>query len=655
MIVPRTKLTFGSLKLEYKEQMDNFQQFIAKSKYCRWDDELGRRETWEECVDRYYDYILSRFPVFSGFPDIEDARMATKNLEVFPSMRALMTAGPAADVDDTCMYNCSYVAVNDPKVFSEIMYILCCGTGVGFSCESKYIEQLPVVPEEIERTHDDVLVVEDSRKGWAEAYSSLLKYLYQGIHPTWETHLIRPAGARLKTFGGRASGPEPLEKLFRYTVNKFMGAQGRHLKPIEVHDIVCMIGEIVIAGAVRRSALISLSDLYDRDMATAKSGPWWETSGHRRLSNNSAVYTTKPGMSEFLDEWVAMYTSRSGERGICNREALAMLAEKANRKPCDDWGTNPCSEIILRPRQFCNLTEVVIREDDDYESLKKKVRLATILGTIQSACTKFPYLGEEWKTNCEEERLLGVSFTGIYDSKLMSGQLGMPKLRWTLKKLKEYTQDVNLHFSELLNINPSASITCCKPSGTTSCVAGTSSGMHPRYANQYLRRVRIDTKDPICQFMIDSGMPHEPCVSQPDKTMVFSFPLQSPKGCITQDELDPVTHLELWLEYQKTWCDHKPSITISYSDINFLEVGSWVWNNWKYVSGVSFLPKDNNVYDQAPFEAITETEYNILTEKMPQDIIWSKLSSYEKEDSTTNSQELACHGDACEVVDLTEV
>jgi len=632
--------------------MDNFQQFIVKSKYCRWDEEKKRRETWEECIDRYYDYIESRFELSGQLADLRDA---TLNREVFPSMRALMTAGPAAEVDDVCMYNCSYIPINNIRSFSDVMYVLCCGTGVGFSCEASVINELPEIPEDITRSHDTIISVPDSREGWADSFRLLLANLYSGIHPTWDTSLIRPAGARLKTFGGRSSGPEPLEKLFRYIVKVFNKAKGRKLSSLEVHDIICMTGEIVIAGAVRRSALISLSDLHDREMATAKSGPWWESSGHRRLSNNSAVYDTKPSLSQFLDEWAAMYNSRSGERGICNREALSMLAERSGREVEGiDFGTNPCSEIILRPKQFCNLTEVVVRADDDLDSLSSKVAYATILGTIQSACTRFSYLDSDWQRNCEEERLLGVSFTGIYDNGLMCGLRGTPKLRWTLQKLKDVVQETNLVWAERLGINPSKAITCCKPSGTTSCVAGTSSGMHPRYSMYYIRRARIDMQDPICQFMIDQGVPHEPCVATPDKTMVFSFPIASPAGCVTQEGIDPIKHLDLWLEYQKTWCDHKPSITVSYTDDSFLETGQWVWTNWDYVSGVSFLPYDNNVYDQAPFEAISKAEYDRMLEQIPTSINWDGLSKYETKDMTTSSQELACQGGACEVVDITE-
>ena len=632
--------------------MDNFQEFIVKSKYCRWMEDSQRRETWEESVNRYYDYMESRFSLRG---ELSDLREATLDLEVFPSMRALMTAGSAADVDDVCLYNCSYVPINQIRSFSDIMYVLCCGTGVGFSCESHVVSCLPDIPQDISRDHDEIITVPDSREGWADSFRMLLSSLYGGVHPTWDTRLVRPAGSRLKTFGGRSSGPEPLEKLFRFVVNIFHKAKGRKLTSLEVHDIVCMTGEIVISGGVRRSALISRSDLHDREMSTAKSGPWWESSGHRRLSNNSAVYDQKPSLSQFLDEWSSMYNSRSGERGICNRECLAMLADRSGRDTEGiEFGTNPCSEIILRPKQFCNLTEVVIRDSDDLESLKTKVAYAAILGTIQSACTKFKYLDSDWKKNSEDERLLGVSFTGIYDNKLMSGQEGYPKLRWTLKKLREVAQETNLIWADKLGISPSKAITCCKPSGTTSCVAGTSSGMHPRYSGYYIRRARIDTSDPVGKLMVEHGIPNEPCVANPEKTIVFSFPIKSPDNCLTQDQIDPLTHLNLWLEYQVHWCDHKPSITISYSDDNFMEVGQWVWSNWDYVSGVSFLPKDDNVYDQAPFEKISRSMYDKLMDSMPEHIDWTRLSVYETEDMTTGSRELACHGGSCEIIDILE-
>tara|TARA_R100000664_G_C2751808_1_gene139087 strand:- start:38 stop:1969 length:1932 start_codon:yes stop_codon:yes gene_type:complete len=639
--------------------MDNFQQFIVTSRYCRWLDDEQRRETWDECVNRYFDYIFKRFPEIKAEPNVFnrvlDVRDSVENLEIFPSMRALMTAGPAADVDDVCTYNCSYLAIDNINAFSDVLYILCCGTGVGFSCEQKEVEKLPTVPDKIERVEDKYIVVEDSRVGWANAYRQLMESLYDGVHPTWDTSHIRPAGARLKTFGGRSSGPAPLERLFRYIVNTFTKATGRKLTSLEVHDIVCLTGEVVIAGAVRRSALISLSDLYDREMAMAKSGPWWETSGHRSLANNSAVYDSRPTLGTFMQEWSSLYDSHSGERGICNREAMANLAAKAGRKTEDiNFGTNPCSEIILRPKQFCNLSEVVIRPDDTLESLSKKVEMATILGTIQSKFTNFTYLEDEWKENCEEERLLGVSFTGIFDNLLMSGRQGMGKLRFTLDELKNVAVQTNLHWSKLLGINPSKSITCCKPSGTTSCVANTSSGIHPRFSDYYIRRVRVDTKDPICQFMVDNGFPHEPCMMRPESTMVFSFPMKAPSGTFTQKDLCAEDHLELWKEYQLHWCDHKPSVTISYSDADFLAVGQWVWENWDIVSGISFLPKQDHCYDQAPFEEINARDYNLLSIAMPTSLDWGRLVEYESENNTVSTPTLACSGGSCELVDLTE-
>jgi ribonucleoside-triphosphate reductase len=636
--------------------MDNFQQFIITSRYCRWLYDENRRETWDECVDRYFSYMDKRFPeLLNHKEELSHICSNVKDLGVFPSMRALMTAGDAADVDDVCMYNCSYLTIDSIRSFSDVLYILCCGTGVGFSCENKEVEKLPDIPETITRVEDNYIVVEDSRVGWAEAYRRLLECLYSGVHPTWDTSHIRPAGARLKTFGGRASGPAPLERLFRFIVNTFTKAAGRKLTSLEVHDIVCLTGEVVIAGAVRRSALISLSDLYDREMAMAKSGPWWESSGHRSLANNSAVYETKPSLSNFMQEWSSLYDSHSGERGICNREAMANLAAKAGRVTEGiSFGTNPCSEIILRPKQFCNLTEVVVRPDDDLNTLSEKVRHAAILGTIQSACTRFNYLDSDWNDNCSEERLLGVSFTGIYDNKAMSGQEGKAKLKWMLTELKEVAKQTNKEWAAILGINSSKSITCCKPSGTTSCVANTSSGIHPRHSEYYIRRIRVDTKDPICQFMSDSGVPHEPCIMRPDSTMVFSFPMKAPEGTITQEELTPKDHLGLWKEYQLSWCDHKPSVTITYSDDDFLGIGQWVWDNWHIVSGISFLPKSDHCYDQAPFESIDATMYDELYNAMPKDINWNKLSDYEQEDNTIVHPTLACTGGSCEVVDLVE-
>ena len=627
--------------------MDQFQEFVVTRSYCKWQEDLGRRESWNECVDRYYNYFEERFPEVLG--DEWDAiRKSTIDREVFPSMRALMTAGAAAEVDDTCLYNCSYLEIDSIRAFSDVLYILCCGTGVGFSCESQSIIKLPLVPGII---RDDKVEIQvgDSRRGWAEALNDLLSALYGGLHPTWDLSLVRPRGARLKTFGGRASGPEPLERLFKFIIKIFYDAGGRRLTPLEVHDIVCMIGEIVISGGVRRSALISLSDLNDREMALAKSGPWWETSGHRALSNNSAVYTSKPSLGRFLEEWTTLYDSHSGERGICNREAMEKISKALGRESCD-WGTNPCSEIILRPQQFCNLTEVVIKPWDNLATLRLKVRDAAILGTVQSACTRFTYLGSEWKSNCEEERLLGVSFTGIYDNILM--YQANDNLSDILKELRQVARDTNVKWAERLGINPSLAVTCCKPSGTTSCVAGTSSGIHPRYAPYYIRRVRIDTTNPLCLFMQDKGIPYEQCVQKEDTT-IFSFPAKAPEGSVTYETYNPMNHLKLWLMYQTDWCDHKPSVTINYTDETFLDIGQWVYNNWDTVSGISFLPHTDHIYEQAPFESITEEQYTELVNQMPHSIDWQELSLYELEDTTTSSHSLACHGGSCELVDIT--
>lgn len=632
--------------------MDQFQGFVVTRSYCKWVENLGRRETWEECVDRYYDYFGMRFPEVTG-EEWDEIRQSTLRRDVFPSMRALMTAGAAAEVDDTCLYNCSYLAIDSIRAFSDVLYILCCGTGVGFSCEKHEISQLPVVPV-IERDEKLTIEVPDSRKGWADSLKHLISALYSGCHPTWDTSEVRPKGARLKTFGGRASGPEPLEKLFKFVIHIFLEASGRRLTPLEVHDIICMTGEIVIAGGVRRSALISLSDLDDREMAKAKSGAWWENSGHRALANNSAVYTTKPSMSRFMEEWSTIYDSYSGERGICNRESMDKLATESGRESCD-WGTNPCSEIILRPRQFCNLTEVVVRPFDDEATLRLKVIQATILGTIQSACTRFTYLDPEWKTNCEDERLLGVSFTGVYDNKLMSTP--SPELEQILSNLRQVAKETNEEWAEKLGIQPSKSITCCKPSGTTSCVAGTSSGIHPRYSSYYIRRVRIDKGNPLAEFMSDAGVPNEPCERHPEDTVVFSFAEQAPADSTTYETYNPIDHLNLWLTYQKHWCDHKPSVTVNYTDDNYMAVGQWIYDNWNWVSGISFLPHvaEEHVHsDQMPFEAITEERYRELAELIPANIEWNDLQKWETIDTTVSSHSLACVGGSCDVVDITE-
>ena len=630
-----------------------FEDFVATDKYCRWLPELNRRETWDEAVDRYFDYLINRLDLSNKVPleemqEIGNIRQAMKDRQVFGSMRALMTAGPALDKDDVAAYNCCYIAIQSIEDLSNIMYTLACGTGVGFSVEKHNIAKLPMVYDTITKT-DRSIVVEDSREGWANAYRDFVTHLYNGHHLNVDTSQVRPSGARLKTFGGRASGPEPFIRLIKFTANTFYDARGRKLKPIEVHDLVCQIADSIISGGVRRSALISLSDLNDYEMAHAKSGPWWEKGGHRALANNSAVYETKPDMGSFMQEWSSLYNSRSGERGICNREAMRAIAQKAGRNPDFEFGTNPCSEIILRPNQFCNLSTVAVRPDDQGPQLIDKIRYATILGTLQSALTNFTYFSNQsFKENCEEERLLGVSMTGIFDNNLTNGGHGPEELKKLLSALKFVSRKVNEKWSEYLGINPSKSITCIKPEGTTSCVAGTASGLHPRYSKFYIRRIRMDKHSPMAKFMIDSGIPHENCVMKPEHTLVFSFPIKADFG-ITEEQINAIGHLNLWLAYQVWYCDHKPSITVNYTDNEFLHVGGWLWQHWNAVSGISFLPKDNHVYQQAPFEAISEEEFNKLDEQMPSIVDFSLLSQYEMEDTTTNARTLACTANGCEL------
>jgi len=630
--------------------MDTFQNFIAISRYSRWMDSESRRETWDETVDRWWNYFTAKVPALALRPDVRDAIL---NLEVLPSMRGLMTAGPALDRDHTALYNCSYLEIDSPRSFSNLMYILMCGTGVGYTVERRCTDKLPTIPT-IHKMFDQVMSVDDSREGWCDSLHYLIKNLYMGVHLKWDTSNIRKAGERLKTFGGRASGPAPLEEVFRFVVQTFYKAQGRRLTPLECHDICCKIAQSVIVGGVRRSAMISLSDLADREMATCKSGAWWESSGHRALANNSAVYNGRPSMGQFLEEWTDLYNSHSGERGICNRDAMKAIAVKAGRSDDYYYGTNPCSEIILRPNQFCNLSTVVVRASDTPETLAKKIEMATIIGTIQSIFTHFPYLSREdssWTKNCEEERLLGVSMTGIFDNKLMSGILGYGKLKHVLENLREIAIKTNLDWSKQLGISPSKSITCIKPEGTTSCLANSASGLHPRYAEHYYRRVRIDKKDPLYLLMRDAQVPVEDCVMNPDSTAVFTFAQSAPSGSLTQDELQAIDHLNLWLAYQEHYCQHKPSITVNYSDSEFMPVGQWVWENFDKISGISFLPKSDHVYAQAPFEAITKAMYDAYQMTA---VDFNALSLYEKVDTTTSSHTMACTAGACEIIDLTK-
>ena len=626
----------------------DYQNFIATSRYARWLDDEGRRETWSETVSRYVDYMDDK--VKFSKQDKVDIEQAILGLEVMPSMRALMTAGEALDRDNTAGYNCSYLPVDDPKSFDEAMYILLCGTGVGFSVEREYINRLPEIPEKLFKS-DTTIVVKDSKEGWAKGLRQLIALLYAGEIPTYNVSKIRPAGARLKTFGGRASGPAPLVDLFNFTINLFTNNAGKKLTSYDCHSLMCKIGEVVVVGGVRRSAMISLSNLSDIRMRQAKTGNWYETAPHMALSNNSVSYTDKPNAETFMREWTSLIESKSGERGIFNRVAAQKQAKKNGRRDPDyEFGTNPCSEIILRPHQFCNLTEVVIRATDTLEELKRKVRLATILGTAQSTLTSFPYLRKIWRDNTEEERLLGVSLTGIMDNQLTNGKSG--KLNETLCQLKKQAIATNKDYANKWNIPQSTAITCVKPSGTVSQLVDSASGIHARHSDYYIRTVRGDNKDPLTNFMIDQGIPNEPDVMKPDSTTVFSFPMKSPEGCVTRNDMSAVEQLEMWMMYQEHWCEHKPSCTVSVRDSEWMDVGAFVYKHFDAMSGVSFLPHFDHVYQQAPYQECDRGEYNDMLAKMDGNIDWNRLMDYEKEDATAGSQTFACSGDSCEIVDI---
>lgn len=623
--------------------LTDYQNFIALSRYARWLPEKGRREKWDETVDRYMENIVGNKVDADTYAEL---RAAIIGLEVMPSMRALMTAGPAADRDNTCIYNCSYVPADDPKSFDEAMFILLCGTGVGFSVERQFVQKLPEVPEQLFDS-ETVVVVKDSKEGWAKAFRQVLAMLWAGEVPKWDVSKVRPAGAKLKTFGGRASGPGPLEDLFRFSVSTFRKAAGRKLSSLECHDLMCKIGEVVVVGGVRRSAMISLSNLSDDRMRHAKSGQWWETAPHRALANNSVSYTDKPDAEAFTREWLALMESKSGERGIFNRQAsVKQAAANGRRKTGYDYGTNPCSEIILRPYQFCNLTEVVVRAGDCVDDLKRKVRLAAILGTIQSTFTHFPYLRKVWRDNTSEERLLGVSLTGIMDNRSFHDAE-------TLEELRAVAVRTNKDFSELFGIPQSAAVTCVKPSGTVSQLVDSASGIHARHSAYYIRTVRGDNKDPLTQLMRDQGIPNEPCAMKPDTTTVFSFPMRSPDGAVTRNDMSAIEQLETWLLFQRHWCEHKPSVTVSVRDEEWLDVGAWVYRHFDEVSGISFLPHSDHTYQQAPYQEVSEREYKSALALMPESIDWSLLGRYEFEDTTKGSQTLACSGGSCEIVDLT--
>ena len=635
-----------------------YENFIALSRYARWIPEENRRETWGETVDRYFNFMLKHLETnYNYIPSeklVAELKDGVFQRNVMPSMRSVMTSGAALERDNVAGYNCAFLPVDSPRSFDETMYILMCGTGVGFSVEYKYINKLPSVPESLEKS-TTVITVEDSKQGWAKAYRELLALLWSGQIPAIDVSKVRPAGARLKTMGGRSSGPQPLINLFDFTIAKFKNATGRNLKPIECHDIMCKIGEVVVVGGVRRSAMISLSNINDIEMAQAKSGNWWEQSPQRALSNNSVAYSRKPDMEQFIAEWKSLYDSKSGERGIYNvAAAQAQAAKYGRRDPEIHYGTNPCSEIILRPYQFCNLSEVVLREKDTKKEIERKVELATILGTWQSTLTDFKYIRKIWKDNTEEERLLGVSLTGQFGHKFMSGKEDLVSLEAFLMSLRESARETNKSEAGKIGIPESAAITCVKPSGTVSQLVGVSSGMHAWHSPYYTRTVRGSKGDPISVFLKEVGIPVEDDVMKPNETYVFSFPVKAPEGAIVRNDLTAIEHLNIWLVYQRAWCEHKPSITVSVKEDEWMEVGAWVYKNFDEVSGISFLPHSDHSYKQAPYQEVTKEEYQNLVAKMPKSIRWEDLSFYETEDGTSTNATLACSSDGnCELVDIS--
>jgi ribonucleoside-diphosphate reductase alpha chain len=642
-----------------KNTIDNpYENFIALSRYAKWVESESRRETWGETVDRYFSFMTNHLKQnYNYIPNeklVAELKEFVFERNVMPSMRAVMTSGAALERDNVAGYNCAFLPVDSPRSFDETMYVLMCGTGVGFSVEYKYINKLPAVPESLEKS-TTVITVEDSKQGWAKAYRELLALLWSGQIPAIDVSKVRPAGARLKTMGGRSSGPQPLINLFDFTIAKFKNATGRNLKPIECHDIMCKIGEVVVVGGVRRSAMISLSNINDIEMAQAKSGNWWEQSPQRALSNNSVAYSRKPEMEQFIAEWKSLYDSKSGERGIYNVAAAQAQAAKFGRRDPDiHYGTNPCSEIILRPYQFCNLSEVVLRENDTKKDIQRKVELATILGTWQSTLTDFKYLRKIWKDNTEEERLLGVSLTGQFGHKFMSGKEDLIALEAFLMTLREKAREVNKEESGKIGIPESAAITCVKPSGTVSQLVGVSSGMHPWHSPYYVRTVRGSKGDPISTFLKEVGIPVEDDFMKPNETYVFSFPVKAPEGAIVRNDLTAIDHLNIWLVYQRAWCEHKPSITVSVKEDEWMEVGAWVYKNFDEVSGISFLPHSEHTYKQAPYQEISKEEYEDLVAKMPSNIRWEDLSFYETEDGTSTNATLACSSDGnCELVDIS--
>lgn len=626
--------------------MNDYQNFIYLGHYARWQPELGRREVWPETVARYFDFMETVSPEMKKFlkqerPELEAAVL---NHEIMPSMRCLMTAGPALSRNHIAAYNCAYLSVDNPRAFDETLLILMHGTGVGFSVERDEIVQLPRLPEEFEKT-DTVIVVQDTKEGWQAGLKELVNLLYAGRIPTWDLSKIRPAGTRLKTFGGRASGPGPLELLYRFFVDTFTSAEGDRLDSLECHDLMCKIAEVVVAGGVRRSALISLSNLQDDRIRDAKMGAWHNDNPQRALANNSVVYTQKPNIGTFMREWLSLYDSKSGERGMFYRGAAEEQVKKyGKREPGHQWGTNPCSEIILRPKQFCNLTEVIARADDTKATLTRKIELAAKLGTMQACLTNFKGLTKRWTTNTEEERLLGVSITGIMDNQILAQSKN--GLKEELRIVAELT---NRAAATRLKISPAAAVTCVKPSGTVSQLTDTASGIHPRHSKHYLRTVRSDKKDPLTHFLIDQGVPHEDCIGSEETQVVFAFPQKAPEGALTREGLTALEHLQIWQGFARDFCEHKPSVTISVREHEWLEVGEYVYRHFDSMTGVSFLPYSEHSYQQAPYQELTENEYKRLTKLMPKNIEWGKLQEYEQDDNTTSSQEFACVGGACEI------
>lgn len=635
---------------------DPYRNFIAVSRYSRWLEDENRRETWEETVDRYVrfmrNHMETNYPRVVRKSEWEDIRKAILNHEVMPSMRGLMTAGPALERENLAQFNCSFIAIDDARAFDEALYILMNGVGLGFSVESQYVSQLPTINEHFEHTSTTV-VVADSKAGWARAFREVIALLYQGQIPRIDVSNVRPAGARLKTFGGRASGPQPLVDLFDFTIGIFKEAAGRKLTPLEAHDIMCKVGEVVVVGGVRRSALISQSDLGNYEMAKAKSGAWWEFEPQRALSNNSAVYYKKPSIGEFLTEWGSLYESKSGERGIINMDGLRHNTNAPRRDLSKVQGLNPCAEILLRSKQLCNLTEVVVRAEDNLESLKKKIYIASLLGTMQSSLTNFKYLRKVWRDNCEEERLLGVSLTGQFGHTTLNGSEGIDKLNEWLDEMRGEAIEINQFYAGKMKINVSTAITTAKPSGTVSQLTESSSGMHPWHNEYYIRTVRADNKDPLTEFMKDAGIPSEPDVMKPDHTTVFSFPQKAPEGAVTRKDITALEHLEIWKAYKTHWTEHNPSVTINVRESEWIEVANWVYENWEFVGGISFLPYSEHTYKQAPYQDCTEADYYLAKAAMPEEINWSLLSTYEFEDTTTGSQSLSCTAGNCEIVDVS--